>query len=85
MRGSAFRLATRRTWPVVAVSLLLNCPIWTEDQDFFRDGYCDVDYEQDRTLSKGRLKGCFGGYGGDSVDTEGEVMHEIVEAFPGCL
>lgn len=22
-------------WPVVALALLLDCPIWTEDQDFF--------------------------------------------------
>ena len=25
-------------WPVVATALLLNCPIWTEDQDFFGCG-----------------------------------------------
>ena len=25
-------------WPVVATSLLLDCPIWTEDQDFFGAG-----------------------------------------------
>lgn len=25
-------------WPVVAVSLLLNLPVWTEDQDFFGAG-----------------------------------------------
>lgn len=25
-------------WPVVASSLLLNCPVWTEDQDFFGTG-----------------------------------------------
>jgi predicted nucleic acid-binding protein len=24
--------------PIVAASLLLDCPIWTEDQDFFRIG-----------------------------------------------
>jgi predicted nucleic acid-binding protein len=22
-------------WPIVAVALMLNCPIWTEDKDFF--------------------------------------------------
>jgi predicted nucleic acid-binding protein len=22
-------------WPIVATSLLLDCPIWTEDRDFF--------------------------------------------------
>jgi len=25
-------------WPVVATSLLLNCAVWTEDQDFFGSG-----------------------------------------------
>jgi predicted nucleic acid-binding protein len=25
-------------WPVVATALLLNCPIWTEDTDFFGSG-----------------------------------------------
>jgi predicted nucleic acid-binding protein len=25
-------------WPIVAASLLLDCPIWTEDQDFFGSG-----------------------------------------------
>jgi len=25
-------------WPVVAASLLLDCPVWTEDQDFFGSG-----------------------------------------------
>jgi predicted nucleic acid-binding protein len=25
-------------WPAVAAALLLNCPIWTEDQDFFGAG-----------------------------------------------
>ena len=25
-------------WPVVATALTLNCPIWTEDQDFFGSG-----------------------------------------------
>jgi predicted nucleic acid-binding protein len=25
-------------WPILAASLLLNCPIWTEDQDFFGSG-----------------------------------------------
>jgi predicted nucleic acid-binding protein len=24
-----------RDWPVVATALLFNCPIWTEDKDFF--------------------------------------------------
>ncbi|HEY0796039.1 MAG TPA: PIN domain-containing protein [Acidisarcina sp.] len=25
-------------WPIVAAALLLTCPIWTEDQDFFGSG-----------------------------------------------
>jgi predicted nucleic acid-binding protein len=25
-------------WPIVATSLLLDCPIWTEDRDFFGAG-----------------------------------------------
>jgi hypothetical protein len=34
------RIARRdpRDWPVVAVALLLNIPVWTEDQDFFGSG-----------------------------------------------
>ncbi len=27
-----------RDWPIVATALTLNCPIWTEDQDFFGSG-----------------------------------------------
>jgi predicted nucleic acid-binding protein len=25
-------------WPILATALLLDCPIWTEDQDFFGTG-----------------------------------------------
>jgi predicted nucleic acid-binding protein len=25
-------------WPIVAASLLLDCPVWTEDSDFFGSG-----------------------------------------------
>ena len=34
------RIAQRdeRDWPALAAALLLNCPIWTEDQDFFGTG-----------------------------------------------
>jgi len=34
------RMASRDTadWPVVAASLLLDCPVWTEDKDFFGTG-----------------------------------------------
>ncbi len=34
------RVAVRdvEDWPVVAVAMMLNVPIWTEDQDFFGSG-----------------------------------------------
>jgi predicted nucleic acid-binding protein len=32
------RLADPDDWPVLACSLLLECPIWTEDRDFFGTG-----------------------------------------------
>jgi predicted nucleic acid-binding protein len=34
------RIARRdeRDWPALAAALLMNCPIWTEDQDFFGTG-----------------------------------------------
>lgn len=34
------RLAARdiEDWPIVATALLLQCPVWTEDQDFFGSG-----------------------------------------------
>jgi predicted nucleic acid-binding protein len=34
------RIARRdeRDWPALAAALLLDCPIWTEDQDFFGTG-----------------------------------------------
>ncbi len=34
------RIAVRDVddWPIVALSLALNCPIWTEDSDFFGSG-----------------------------------------------
>jgi predicted nucleic acid-binding protein len=25
-------------WPTLAAALLLDCPVWTEDQDFFGSG-----------------------------------------------
>ena len=25
-------------WPILACAMLLNCPIWTEDRDFFGTG-----------------------------------------------
>ena len=34
------RMASRdiEDWPIVAAAMLLDCPIWTEDQDFFGSG-----------------------------------------------
>jgi len=34
------RIASRDMddWPIVATALLLDCPVWTEDQDFFGSG-----------------------------------------------
>jgi predicted nucleic acid-binding protein len=34
------RIARRdeRDWPAVAAAMLLNCPVWTEDRDFFGAG-----------------------------------------------
>ena len=34
------RISTRDVddWPIVALSLMLDCPIWTEDADFFGAG-----------------------------------------------
>lgn len=25
-------------WPIAALALMLDCPIWTEDKDFFGSG-----------------------------------------------
>lgn len=41
MRTEALRRIGRRDpddWPIVAAALALNCPIWTEDKDFFGSG-----------------------------------------------
>jgi predicted nucleic acid-binding protein len=41
MRTSALARIGQRDphdWPVLACALLLNCPIWTEDRDFFGTG-----------------------------------------------
>ncbi len=32
------RLADPEDWPVLACALILECPIWTEDRDFFGTG-----------------------------------------------
>lgn len=41
MRAAALaRIGRRdpRDWPVLACALLLDCPVWTEDRDFFGTG-----------------------------------------------
>ncbi|MFV0433977.1 MAG: PIN domain-containing protein [Leucobacter sp.] len=41
LRNAALRRIGRRDpddWPVVAAALALDCPIWTEDRDFFGAG-----------------------------------------------
>jgi len=41
MRAAALARIGQRgpdDWPVLACALLLNCPIWTEDRDFFGTG-----------------------------------------------
>jgi len=40
-RENAFARIGKRDpddWPILAAALTLNCPIWTEDQDFFGTG-----------------------------------------------
>lgn len=41
LREAALRRISDRDaddWPIVATALALNCPIWTEDKDFFGIG-----------------------------------------------
>lgn len=41
MRATALQRIGRRDpddWPIVAAALILDCPIWTEDKDFFGAG-----------------------------------------------
>lgn len=41
LRADALKRIGRRDpddWPIVAAALALQCPIWTEDQDFFGSG-----------------------------------------------
>ncbi|MHB1374958.1 MAG: PIN domain-containing protein [Thauera sp.] len=35
---AVFGQRDERDWPGLAAALLMNCPIWTEDQDFFGAG-----------------------------------------------
>jgi len=38
--AARLRIAVRDPddWPIVATALLLDCPVWTEDRDFFGSG-----------------------------------------------
>ena len=38
-------------WPVVAVALMLDIPVWTEDQDFFRERHSNLDCGSCRIIS----------------------------------
>ena len=41
MRAKALQRIGRRDpddWPIAAAALVLDCPIWTEDKDFFGAG-----------------------------------------------
>jgi predicted nucleic acid-binding protein len=41
VQAAALQLIGRRDpddWPIVAAALVLDCPIWTEDRDFFGMG-----------------------------------------------
>jgi len=40
-------------WPVLAASLALACPIWTEDQDFFGTGASVWTTRSNGDISKG--------------------------------
>ena len=39
-------------WPIVAVSLMLNCPVWTEDADFFGQRVSAVRRRRQTTTGK---------------------------------
>lgn len=43
-------------WPVLAAALALNCPIWTEDTDFFGTGNAVWTTNRIEIFLKGRLK-----------------------------
>ena len=32
------RISDERDWPILATALALDCPVWTEDADFFGSG-----------------------------------------------
>jgi predicted nucleic acid-binding protein len=38
MARNRIKIRDPADWPIVATSLLFDCPIWTEDRDFFGIG-----------------------------------------------
>ena len=50
------RMAARdiEDWPIVAVALMLNVPVWTEDQDFFGSGIATWTTDRVELYLKGR-------------------------------
>lgn len=38
--------------PILASALALDCPIWTEDKDFFRLRSCNLDHRPNRVVSE---------------------------------
>ncbi len=51
MKDEALRRIGQRDpddWPIVATALALNCPVWTEDRDFFGSGVAT--WTSDRVL-----------------------------------
>ncbi|MEZ4868654.1 MAG: PIN domain-containing protein [Caldilineaceae bacterium] len=39
-------------WPLIALSLTLNCPLWTEDNDFFRNRCGNMAHPERRNVSE---------------------------------
>lgn len=52
------RIARRdgEDWPALAAAMQFDCPVWTEDADFFGAGVADLDYRDHRNLSAFQLK-----------------------------
>jgi predicted nucleic acid-binding protein len=50
------RIAARdiEDWPIIAVALMLNVPVWTEDQDFFGSGVATWTTDRVELYLKGR-------------------------------
>ncbi len=46
-------------WPVVAVALMLELPVWTEDQDFFGSGVATWTTDRVELYLRGSVEGAF--------------------------